>query len=109
MARDEGLEEVIERELGPRGDLTTKAMFGGLAWLLDGKLLCCARDDGMLVRLGKGKDAWALKLPDIEPMMNGKRRMTGWVWVGPEAYGDDAVRAKLLKAAIEFTESLPEK
>jgi len=28
-------------------------MFGGLAWLAHGNLLCGARDAGMLVRLGK--------------------------------------------------------
>ena len=29
-------------------------MFGGWAWLLRGNLVCGAREDGLLARLGKG-------------------------------------------------------
>ncbi|EQD26542.1 hypothetical protein B1B_19545, partial [mine drainage metagenome] len=59
MARDRFLEELVNDELRSEPGVTDKAMFGGWAWLLNGKLLCGARDDGMLVRLGKGKDTWA--------------------------------------------------
>jgi hypothetical protein len=52
MTRDKGLEELVNEELSEELGITDKAMFGGWAWLLDGKLLCGARDDGMLVRLG---------------------------------------------------------
>ena len=62
MARDKGLEELLNDSLAGVPGLTTKAMFGGLAWLVNGNLLCGAREDGMLVRLGKDKDAWALKI-----------------------------------------------
>ena len=44
-------------------------MFGGWAWLLNGNLLIGARSDGMLVRVGKGNDDWALRLSDVAPMM----------------------------------------
>ena len=63
----------------------------------------------MLVRLGKGKDAWALKIQGIIPMILGKRQMRGWVRVAPEAYGDDVLRRKLVKAALDFNRSLPPK
>ncbi|MGH6823717.1 MAG: cold-shock protein, partial [Methylocella sp.] len=49
MARDEGLEELLREDLEAESGLTEKAMFGGRAWLLNGNLLCGARDDGMLV------------------------------------------------------------
>ena len=51
MARDKGLEELLADELRPESGVTEKAMFGGWAWLVNGNLLCGARDDGMLVRL----------------------------------------------------------
>ena len=47
--------------------ITEKAMFGGWAWLLNGNLLCGARHDGMLVRLGKGNEAWALATSGHRP------------------------------------------
>lgn len=53
MARDEGLEELLRDDLRAEPGLTETAMFGGWAWLLNGNLLCGARDDGILARLGK--------------------------------------------------------
>jgi hypothetical protein len=52
--RNEVLEELLNDDLAQVRGVTEKTMFGGLAWLLNGNLLCGSRDDGMLVRLGKG-------------------------------------------------------
>ncbi|ACB93685.1 TfoX/Sxy family protein [Beijerinckia indica] len=109
MARDEGLEELLREDLQAEPGLTEKTMFGGRAWLLNGNLLCCARDDGMLARLGKERDGWALEMPDIVPMKSGGRRMQGWVQAGPSAFGDDVLRRKLMDAALAFVRSLPAK
>lgn len=109
MARDKGLEELLHEDLASVRGLTQKAMFGGWAWLLHGNLLCGARHDGMLVRLGKGHDDWALRLPGIASMMSGTRRMDGWVRAAPEAYGDDTLRQKLIDSALTFARTLPAK
>lgn len=109
MARDKGLEEIIFDDLRPIAGITDKAMFGGWAWLLWGNLLCGARDDGMLIRLGKGKDDWALTLAGIDPMISRGRHMTGWVRANPDAFGNDETRKKLIAAAIQFVASLPKK
>jgi hypothetical protein len=109
MARDEGLEELLRTDLESEPGLAEKAMFGGSAWLLRGNLLCAARDDGMLIRLGAGNDAWALKTPAIGPMISRGRPMRGWVRAAPGAYGDDALRRRLLDAALAFVRSLPGK
>jgi TfoX N-terminal domain len=109
MARDPGLEELLREDLEGESGVTEKSMFGGRAWLLKGNLLCGARDDGMLARLGKDKDGWALALPEIAPMISRGRRMQGWVRAGPGAFGDDALRRRLLDAALAFARSLPAK
>jgi len=109
MARDAGLEALVGEALQELAGVSTKAMFGGRAWLLDGHLLCGARHDGLLVRLGKHQDAWALALPDVEPMRSGDRVMPGWVRCGPSVFGEDALRERLLSQAIEFVRSLPPK
>jgi hypothetical protein len=90
-------------------DVSAKTVFGGWAWLMRGHLLCGARHDGLLVRLGNGRDDWALQMAGVESMMSGSRRMHGWVRVAPQVYGDDALRRQWLAAAIEFSQSLPEK
>jgi hypothetical protein len=109
MARDLGLEDLIREDLPRELALTEKAMFGGWAWLLNGNLLIGARSDGMLARLGKGNDAWALGLPDVSRMISRGRTMNGWVRAGPSAYGDDAVRTRLIEAALSFVRRLPPK
>jgi hypothetical protein len=109
LARDQGLEEILREDLSSTSGLIEKAMFGGLAWLLHGNLLCGARNDGMLVRLGKDRDGWALDVPDVVPMISRGRRMPGWVRAGPSAFGDDTLRRKLIDAALAFVRSLPEK
>ena len=109
MARDLGLEELLQSDLAGVRGLTQKPMFGGLAWLLHGNLLCGARQGSLLIRLGKGRDAWALKVPGVELMVMGERKMHGWVRANPKAYGNDSLRAKLIAAALEFSRTLPRK
>ena len=108
MARDAGLEELIRADLAHRA-YSEKAMFGGWAWLLNGHLMLGAREDGLLVRLGKCSDGWALAQSDVAAMRMRGRAMAGWVRAGPEAYGDDALRQRLLAAALAFVETLPPK
>ncbi|MBB2700199.1 cold-shock protein [Rhizobium phaseoli] len=109
MTRDPGLEELLREELGDRPGLTEQSMFGGRAFLLNGNLLCGARSDGMLMRLGKGNDGWALALPGVIQMLSGERVMQGWLQVTAEVYGGDALRRRLLDGAIAYVESLPGK
>ncbi|TBG87348.1 cold-shock protein [Rhizobium leguminosarum] len=105
MARDPGLEELMREELGGQPGLAEKSMFGGWAFMLNGNLLCCARQDGMLIRLGKGNDGWALALPGVIQMLSGERVMHGWV----RGNANDALRRRLLDAALAYVESLPSK
>jgi hypothetical protein len=91
MARDPGLEHLLSEYLAGTPGLSEKGMFGGRAWLMDGNLLCGARDTGVLVRLGKGNDGWALKIDGVEPMIMRGRPMAGWVRVAPEIFGDEVL------------------
>lgn len=109
MARNRGLEELLGENLAGTPGLTRKSMFGGMAWLVNGNLLCGASEGGMLVRLGKDNDAWALKIPGVALMVMQGRKMNGWVRAAPHVYGDDPLREKLLNAALEFNRTLPKK
>ena len=109
MPRDQGLEAILTEDLADLPDITTTPMFGGLAWLWRGNLLCCAGSDGILLRLGKGNDAWALAIPGITPMRMGDRVMNGWVRLSPDAAADDTLRHRLLDAAQAFVATLPPK
>ena len=109
MARDEGLETVVSDDLADIADLKTVKMFGGLAWMWRGNLLCGVRHDGVLCRLGKGNDGWTRDIPAAAPMIMGERPMEGWVRLSPEGAADDRLRARFLAAARAFVETLPPK
>jgi hypothetical protein len=110
MARDWLLEEMVREALGDTSGLSEKAMFGGLCWLLDGHLLCAASGKGLMVRLGKGEDGWALAHPAVMTVVMGERAMPGWVRGSPDASReDDALRRQLIARAIAFVRTLPPK
>lgn len=107
--RDHGLEQLVRESLNDTTALTEKPMFGGWAWLLDGRMVCGARDDGMLVRLGAGREYWALEIQDVEPMVSRGKIMRGWVRAGPAAYGDDQIRKRLIDESLDFARQQPAK
>jgi len=107
MARDPGLEELMRDQLSLLEGLSEKAMFGGLAWLMNGHLLCAARDDGALIRLGKGYDRKVLAISGITPMISRGRIMEGWLRVEAETFADDLLAEKLLEEAVAFVRALP--
>jgi TfoX N-terminal domain len=109
MARERGLEEVVNEQLAETPGGTQRAMFGGIVWMLNGNVVCRARKESLLVRLGKDNDAWALKISGVTPLMRASRRMHGLVEVTPEIFGNDKLRHKLVKAALDFNQSLPKK
>jgi hypothetical protein len=106
--RDPGLEQTLRADLAGL-PITETFMFGGLAFLLHGHLLCCASHEGLLARLGPGREAWALALPGATAMMSGTRPMKGWVRIPPDLAADPALRARVLDAAAAFASSLPPK
>jgi hypothetical protein len=57
----------------------------------------------------QGHEAWANEISGVATAIMGGRRMSGWVRAIPEAYGNDALRQKLIEAALHFTGSLPKK
>ena len=109
MARDSGLAEVVTAHLEGVPDLSGKAMFGSWCWLWRGNLLCCANQDGVMIRLGKGNEAWALALDGITPFAAGQRPMPGWVLVAPETFADDALARTLIDGGLTFVQGLPGK
>jgi TfoX/Sxy family transcriptional regulator of competence genes len=109
MAVDEGLAELLREALAGEAGVVEKRMFGGLAFMLRGNMVCGTYRDRGMFRVGKGQAAEALGLPGTQVMAMGGRAMPGMVEALPEAMADDAVRGRLLALALAFAGSLPEK
>lgn len=88
MAYDEALAEKIRTALGRRPGLTEKAMFGGLAFLHQGKMLVGIVKDELMVRVGKERHEEALARPHARTMDFTGRPMIGYVFVAPPGVAD---------------------
>jgi hypothetical protein len=105
--RNPETEALLREALADQPRVTETPMFGGLAFLVGGHLTACASHEGLLVRLGKGRDGWALDLPGAAPLLSGTRPMEGWVRLPPDFASDPAVRARSVAAALDFVATLP--
>jgi len=108
MAYDEGLAERIRNALGRRKGLEERRMFGGLAFMLDGKMCCGVLKDDLMLRLGPENSLKALAKHHVRPMDFTGRPLTGFVYVSPAGYAGQAL-AGWLKQAVAFVRSLPTK
>ncbi|SMR71903.1 TfoX N-terminal domain-containing protein [Aliiroseovarius halocynthiae] len=109
MAYDNGLYELLKDDLGDRPDMSEKKMFGGIAFMLNGNMLCGVHKNGAMYRVGKTHEAKALSLPGARKMDFTGRPMGGFIDAGEEAMSDDGTRAELLRLSIDFVTTLPAK
>jgi TfoX/Sxy family transcriptional regulator of competence genes len=108
MAYDQVLAETLRSTLEGRVGIAEKAMFGGICWMLDGNMLCCTSQHRFMFRVGKDAEDEALARPGAGPVVMGKRRMNGFVWVD----ADQAIDAGLsdwIALAAAFVGTLPPK
>ena len=109
MAYDEQLADRIRRAVGPRPDVTEKKMFGGLAFLLDGKMFCGIVKGDLMVRVGPERYEAALGEAHVRPMDFTGRPMDGYIYVGPG--GSRTVKAieKWVERGAAFVATLEQK
>lgn len=60
MAYDELLAIRMRAALGVLPGLEEKKMFGGVGFLVNGNMACGVHKDGLIVRVGPEKHAWAM-------------------------------------------------
>lgn len=104
MAFDELLAERVRGYLGTRPTVSEKRMFGGLAFLLDGSMVAAVGADGLMVRidpaLAEQVLADALETgSDVRPTVMRGRELRGWLDLGADALGSDAVLSLWLDRA----------
>ena len=108
MAWDEGLAQILRDALIGQA-VTEKKMFGGLAFLIGGHMVCGVHRGGAMMRVGKAQYDAALALPGVAPMMFPGRPMAGMVDVADEAVADPARLEALMRYALTTVLALPPK
>jgi TfoX/Sxy family transcriptional regulator of competence genes len=109
MAYDEGLGERIRSVLEDRAKITEKKMFGGLAFLLDGKMFVGIVKNDLMVRVGPEQYEDALKRPHVRPMDFTGRPMIGYVYVSPAGVVEDEALGRWVQLGVGFVATIPAK
>ena len=82
MAYDEELADRVREALRGASEVEEKRMFGGLSFMVDGRLAVAAGNlGGLLVPVGTGQREALLAEPHVEPMVMGGRESRSWVRV----------------------------
>jgi TfoX/Sxy family transcriptional regulator of competence genes len=104
MAYDPDLADRLRLILGEQspsvGSWTEKAMFGGLAFMLDGHMVLTASRGGMMLRLDPQHAAALVDPPGVDLVVMGGRRQTRWLVVAPEVVADDDALAGWVELAL---------
>jgi len=82
-------------------DMTEKRMFGGLAFLLRGKMTVGIIKDEMVVRVVAEKMDEILKSPNVRPMDFTKRPMKEFIFVSQDAFETEEQLQQWISLGIE--------
>ena len=90
MAYDEGLAQRVREALADKPGFSEKRMFGGLAFLLRGRMCVGIVGDELMVRVGPEAYAQLVREPHARTMDFTGRPMKGFVYVGCDGFESDA-------------------
>ena len=108
MAYDEDLADRVRTVLPAGEPVTERQMFGGLAFMLGGRMFCGIVKDALMARLGPEAAGRALGQPHVRPMDFTGRPMKGMVFIDPPGLQGDALR-QWVDAAAGCARGLPSK
>jgi TfoX/Sxy family transcriptional regulator of competence genes len=110
MAYDEDLADRIRELVGDESGLTEQAMFGGLAFLVDGNMAVVASGQGgLMVRVDPERTEALLGKPHAEPLVMRGREMRGWLRVDAEGVQTKRQLEPWVKRGVSCARSLPAK
>jgi TfoX/Sxy family transcriptional regulator of competence genes len=106
MAFDPELADRVRGVLAGVDDVTEKKMFGGLTFMLGGKMCCGIVGDRLMVRVGPDAYDDALAEPFVATMDFTGRPLKGMVYVDGEGLRQDDSLAEWVGRGVEFASSL---
>jgi hypothetical protein len=110
MAYDEVLAQRIRDVLDGEPGLTSKKMFGGLGFMLDGHLAVAAGSGGaLMVRVDPADGESWIDGAGVNPMEMRGRPMSGWLLVDPSALETDEQLELWIDRGAAFVRTLPPK
>jgi TfoX/Sxy family transcriptional regulator of competence genes len=107
MAFDETLADRMRDVLADTADVTEQKMFGGLAFMVRGHMVCGVIHDDLMLRLGPDAST-ALSRPHVRPMDFTGRPMSSMVYIEPAGVAGESL-GDWVTAAVVHAAQLPPK
>lgn len=107
MAYNEHLAERIRRALSNRHDVEEKKMFGGVCYLIKGKMAAGIVRDDLMIRVVPAKYEAARAKPHCREMDFTGKPLKGFLYVGAEGIDTERELEEWLQFGIEFVENAP--
>lgn len=109
MAYDQALAERVRELLADEPGLTSRKMFGGYVYFLDGNMCAGLERDRLITRVPADQYQDALAQPSAAPFPNLQRPMKNWVAVEAEGIAEDEDVKRWVASGIAVARSLPPK
>jgi TfoX/Sxy family transcriptional regulator of competence genes len=109
MAYDEELAARIRRVFASRDDVEESRMFGGIAFLVNGHMVCGILKDELMVRVGPDSHDDALAKPHARKLDFTDRPMRGFVIVARDGISTQRALGAWIRRGLSFVETLPPK
>jgi TfoX/Sxy family transcriptional regulator of competence genes len=106
MAYDEQLADRVREALSARLEVSERKMFGGIGFMVAGKMSVGVIGEELIVRLDPDDAEKALAEDGVREFDFTGRPMKGWIYVAAERTGDDAELAEWVEAGADFAASL---
>jgi hypothetical protein len=107
---NEELIELVRVDIGPRAEVVEQRMFGGIAFLFDGKMSCGVVGSDLMVRLSPGEAATEIDSePAARPMDFTGRPLRGFLFLSETGWRNSRVRRPLVERSVDYAQSLPRK
>jgi len=110
MAYDQDIVDRLREHVEHEQGVTEKRMFGGHAFLINGRMAVAASSKGgLMVRVNPADTESLLQQPAAEPFRMRGREMAGWLYVRVDGtVADDELR-RWVQVGVSYAKSLPPK
>jgi TfoX/Sxy family transcriptional regulator of competence genes len=109
MAYDLGLADRIRMVLGRLGSFSERKMFGGLCFLVNGRMCCGIVKRDLMLRLTPEMAATALREPHTRPMDFTGKPMKSMIYVDAAGIDSDSSLETWVQSAEQLARTLPAK
>jgi len=109
MAFDPGLADRVRSILKRACVFEEKKMFGGMAYMVNGKMCCGVVQSDLVLRLGPEASEAALKKRHTRPMDFTGKPMKSMIYVAPAGTDSDSELEKWLLLAVGFAQQAAER